>query len=220
MKTSQLDTVPKNRDHGGVFTTRLLVMALALAAIAIAGWGTVQRLAEVATGHDVSVVIPLTLEQGEWAIGTLLERSGWDADDQNEGFGVDLRSVTATVPDPSHTMLVALWADSIMGFLAVGTGVGVAAIFLLRVAFGRAFERGSARLVFWGTGIFAMNWILHTLAVSLTAGEARMRLLDDAHSRSSVPIDLSPVVWILFFTAVGAAFLMGERLRRDTEGLV
>ena len=191
---------------------RYLALAMAAAAIGFAGWGTAHRLAEVAPGHDISIAFPFTAEQGQWFFQEVTEIG--------ESVDISFTAVTIPYPNPTPAMLVALWADPIATFLAVAAGSMVAATFLQRLARGKALEEGTARLVFAGAGILAAWWGVNTLATVVTTMGIRELFFDKAHEGGLVPIELSPLIWALFLGAVGVAFRLGERLRRDTAGLV
>lgn len=130
--------------------SRYLAVAMAVAVIAVAGWGAAQRLAEVAPGRDISIVLPVTAEQSEWFFGQIT-----GVTEENGGIGVSIASTTFPFANPTPARLVALWADPIARFLEVTAGAIVAATFLQRLARAKTLEEGTARLVFAGTGILA-----------------------------------------------------------------
>lgn len=186
-----------------------LAVAIAVVVIAWVGWGTSHRVAELASGHDVPVAVPLTDTQADEFLG-LHRTPGWTT---------DLNSITFPVEHPPAGMLIALWVDAIARFVAVAAGMIVAARFLLRVARGRGLEEGTARLVLAGAGILAASWLTHALTNAFAA-PAAVSQLTGGYTLDRVAIDLSPVPWILFLAAAGVAFYMGEKLRSETEGLV
>lgn len=186
-----------------------LSVLIAAVAIVLAGWGMVHRLAEVAPGHDISVVVPLSGEQAPLPLGP-----------DGAPVTVDVETATVVVADPAPATLFALWAEPIVQFLAVAAGMAVAAMFFVRVARGRAFERGTARLVFIGAGILAGSWFLGGMLTTMTINGAFSAISNYTYEAGTIPSDLSPAIWILVLGAVGGALQLGERLRRDTEGLV
>ena len=186
-----------------------LSIAVAAIAIVLAGWGAVQRLAEVAPGHDIPVVVPLTGEQAALPLGP-----------DGAAITVDVETATVVVADPAPATLLALWAQPIMRFLAMAAGMVVAALFFLRVARGRAFERGTASLVFIGAGVLAAAWFLDWLLAAMTVNGALSAVSDFTYESVTFTADMSPFILILVLGAVGGALQLGERLRRETEGLV
>lgn len=189
-----------------------LSIVMAAVAISVAGWIAAERLTEVAPGHDVPVELRLRSDQAELLFG--LDRQ------PTATLGATITSITVPVGDPSPVTLFALWADPVVTFLAVAAGATVAASFLRRISLGRAFERGSARLVFAVASIAAAHWILHTILAHLGSVDVRSMMFDRAHEGGPPAVDLAPVGWTLFLFAVGFAFTLGEKLRRETAGLV
>lgn len=186
-----------------------LSVLIAAVAIVLAGWGMVQRLAEVAPGHDISVVVPLSGEQAPLPLGP-----------DGAPVTVDVETATVVVADPAPATLLALWAKPIVQFLAVAAGMAVAAMFFVRVARGRAFERGTARLVFVGAGIVVGSWFVGGILTNMTTNGALSAISNYTYDSVRFAADLSPLMWVLVLGAVGGALQLGERLRRDTEGLV
>ncbi len=200
------DTVTLDRsDRIGLY----LAVGIAIAAILITGWGAAQRLVEVAPGHDIPVVVPLSGEQAPLPLGT-----------DGAPVTVDVETATVVVADPAPATLFALWAEPIVRFLAVAAGMLVASKFILRVARGRAFERGTAGLVFLGASILAAGWFVGAILTNMTTNGALSAISDYTYDSVIFTADLAPFMWILVLGAVGAALQLGERLRRDTEGLV
>ncbi|PKQ17777.1 MAG: hypothetical protein CVT68_06795 [Actinobacteria bacterium HGW-Actinobacteria-8] len=184
-------------------------IVLAAVAIGLAGWGAVQRLAEVAPGHDIPVLVPLSGEQAALPLGP-----------DGAAVTVDVETATVVVADPAPATLFALWAEPIVQFLAVAAGMVVASVFFLRVARGRVFKRGTAVLVIIGAGIVAGAWFVGSILTNMTTNGALSAVSDYTYDSAIFTADLAPFMWILVLGAVGAALQLGERLRRDTEGLV
>jgi hypothetical protein len=167
-------------------------------------------MTELATGHDVPVVVPITGAQADALLGT----------GSSNRLAAHITSIAFPFANPSTGMLAALWVEAIVRLVAVVTGMIVAAQFLFRVARGRAFERGTSTLVMVGAGIVAAVWMTHALVSAVTAPAAISQLIGQEFDFGAVAVDLTPVAWILFLAAVGMAFHMGENLRRETAGLV
>lgn len=184
-------------------------IVLAAVAIGLAGWGAVHRLAEVAPGHDIPVLVPLSGEQAALPLGP-----------DGAAVTVDVETATVVVADPAPATLFALWAQPIVQFLAAAAGMVVASVFFLRVARGRVFERGTAVLVIIGAVIVAGVWFVGSILTNMTTNGALSAVSDYTYDSVIFTADLSPFMWILVLGAVGAALQLGERLRRDTEGLV
>ncbi len=186
-----------------------LSIILAAVAIVLAGWGAAQRLIEVAPGHDIPVVVPLSGEQAALPLGP-----------DGAAMTVNVETATVVVQDPASATLFALWAEPIVQFLAIAAGMVVAAMFFLRVARGRAFERGTAALVTIGASIVAGGWFVGSILNNMTTNGALSAVSNYTYDSVTFTADLAPFIWILVLGAVAGALQLGERLRRDTEGLV
>jgi len=198
-------TKPDKGDRIGLYIS----IVLAAVAIALAGWGAAQRLIEVAPGHDIPVVVPLSGEQAALPLGP-----------DGAALTVDVETATVVVADPATATLFALWAEPIVQFLAVAAGMVVASMFFLRVARGRAFKRGTAVLVTVGASIVAGGWFIGSILNNMTTNGALSAVSDYTYDSVIFTADLAPFIWILVLGAVAGALQLGERLRRDTEGLV
>jgi hypothetical protein len=186
-----------------------LSVVMAAAAIALTTWAVVERLVEVAPGHDIPVVVPLSDEQAPLPLGP-----------NGAPVAVDVETATVIVADPAPATLFALWAQPIVLLLAVAAGMVVAAMFFLRVARGRVFEPGTTRLVIFGAGIVTGAWFVGSILTNMTTNGALSAISDYTYESVIFEADMAPLIWVLILGAVGGALQVGERMRRDTEGLV
>ena len=95
-------TKPDRADRLSLYVSSAMVVLV----IVLAGWGAAQRLIEVAPGHDIPVVVPLTGEQADLPLGP-----------DGAAVTVDVETATVLVTDPAAATLFALWAEPIVGFL-------------------------------------------------------------------------------------------------------
>ena len=169
----------------------------------------ITRLLEVAPGRDIPVLVPFVDETAALSIGP-------------DGAAVEVAvdQAVVTVPQPAPATLFALWAEPIVFALAIIAGIVVGALFCLRLARGRAFERGTARLVFIGASILAAGWFVGAMLTNMTVNGALSAVSDYTYDGITFSVDVVPVFGLLALGAIGAAFQIGERLQRDTEGLV
>jgi hypothetical protein len=166
-------------------------------------------LAEVAPGHDIPVVVPLADEQTTLPLGP-----------DGAMVTVDVETATVIVADPAPATLFALWAQPIVLLLAVAAGMVVAAMFFLRVARGKVFEPGTPRLVVVGASIVAGAWFVGAILTNMTTNGALSAISNYTYESVIFEADMAPLIWVLVLGAVGGALEVGERMRRDTEGLV
>ncbi len=142
----------------------------------------------------------------------------------------DAASVTANVtvsglPTGARWWLVA--ADA----LPVLTGFGVAAViivFIVSVLKGRPFGTMTlwglvayaalALIGDWGHGV--LTAIAHSEVASYLGGSAASGVSTDDVFFLSLDISMTPLVWAIALAVIAAAFEIGRRMQRDTEGLV
>jgi len=186
-----------------------LSAGIVIAAIAAGGAGTVLRLIEVAPGHDIPVPVTLSHEQAALPLGP-----------DGAAVTVDVETATVVVADPAPTTLFALWAQPIAQLLVIAATMAIAAAFMVRLARGRAFERGTARLAYAGGAVIVGGWFLDTVLTAIATNGALAAVSDQTYESLLFEISLGPVLAVLIIAAVGVALQIGERLQRETEGLV
>ena len=121
------------------------------------------------------------------------------------------------LPDAARGALI---GAAVAGSLVTIGVCTVLAWLCLRVFVGRPFVRSAS----WGIGVVAVLVLVSGLGVPLLTGiahaETGLALGLDELAPFSVKIDLAPIGWCFALAVVGAAFEIGQRLQRDTEGLV
>lgn len=192
-------------DRIGMYMSIVLVAMGAVLAVVAA----VERLREVAGAGPIPVLVPLKGETAALPLGP-------------DGAAVDVtvEAATVQVSDPAPATLFALWAQPVWTALVVCAGLVLAALFFLRLARGRAFTRGSVHLVYWATGVVTAGWLGGTILTNMTTNGALSALSDYTYEAVVFDVSLAPALAILLLAAVGGALDIGERLQRDTEGLV
>ncbi|MFP5359391.1 MAG: hypothetical protein ACLGHM_02680 [Actinomycetes bacterium] len=199
--TPQLD----RPDRVGMYVSIAIVALAAVLAIVSA----VGRLVEVGDGTDVPVTVPLTGETAALPLGP-------------NGAAVEavVQTATVTVPQPAPATLFALYAEPVWLALMVIVGVAFAAAFFLRLARGLAFERGTSRLVYVAAGVLLVGWFVGGVLTNMTVHGALSAVSDYTYDSISFEVSLVPFFVYLVVGAFAAALQIGERLQRDTEGLV
>ncbi|MDH6179841.1 hypothetical protein M2152_000023 [Microbacteriaceae bacterium SG_E_30_P1] len=143
-------------------------------------------------------------------------------------FAAGLAAVTAASYD-SVTLTIAGLVGSARGAL-VGAAIvtsllsiavcAVVAWLALRVFLGRPFVTSAS----WGIGLVAVLAIsvgfLQPMFLGFAHAEIAQQLGTDALPTFLVELDPAPIAWGLALAVVGAAFELGQRMQRDTEGLV
>jgi hypothetical protein len=132
-------------------------------------------------------------------------------------------TVAITVDGAPPAVRGYLIAAAILGTL-VSIGICVVLAWLcLRVFVGRPFVTSAT----WGIGLVAILVILGGLGSSLASSIANAEAIEFLALDSSqglmafeVSIDLAPLGWGLALAVVAGAFEIGQRMQRDTTGLV
>ncbi|WP_061961190.1 hypothetical protein [Demequina flava] len=200
--TPQLDRA----DRFGMYLSIVVVAVGAILAIA----PTVDRLIEVGDGTNVPVTVPLTDEVATLPLGP-----------DGAEVGVTVDTATVVVGDPAPATLFALYAEPIWDALTVLTGAAFAVMLFLRLARGRAFQRGTSRLIYFGTGVLLVAWFIGAMLTNMTTNGAISAVSDYTYENSVIyETTLLPLFVFIVIGAFAAAFQIGEKLQRDTEGLV
>lgn len=133
-----------------------------------------------------------------------------------------VESVALTIDDLAATPRGYLIVAAILGSLLTIGVCAVVAWLCLRVFVGRPFVRSAT----WGIGAVAILVILGGIGSSFFGAIAHAEIARDLGlTGAGLPalelvIDLSPFGWGLALAVVAGAFELGQRMQRDTEGLV
>jgi len=186
-----------------------LTIALGLIGAAAVLWTTIMRLIEVAPGRDVPVLVPFIGETAELPIGP----GGGSVD-------VAVDQAVVVVPQPAVATQFALVAEPIVVGLSLLILIALLCAFCWNLARGRAFHRSTTRIIFAGAGTVIAGWSLGSLFTTMTVNGALSAISDYSYEGVLFSADFTPPIVALALGAIGAGFQIGERLRRDTEGLV
>lgn len=205
MSSDSTTTRLSRTDRMGMYLT----IPLAAIGIAITAWTTVTRLAEVLPGRNVPVLVPFVGESADLPIGP-----------GGATTQVMVDQATVTVPQPAAATQFALVAEPIVVGLTIVSGIALLAVVCWNLARGRAFSRANVRLVVAGSFVLLGGWFLGSILTSMTVNGALSAVSDYTYDGIIFSTDWVVLFGILALAAVGAAFQIGERLQRDTEGLV
>lgn len=141
-------------------------------------------------------------------------------------------SAAVTVDGLTGTARAWLVAESAAsGLLAIGLCV-IVAVLGMRIVYGGPFARsvtwsvGGAAILVMVTGL-TQSWfaavaraeVVDFLGTQVTAGDAGAGPYEGL-AAFALNLDLAPIGWGLALALVATAFEIGERMQRDTEGLV
>lgn len=195
----------KKSDRIGMYMSILMVAIGAVIAI----WAAVIRLIEVAPGTDVPVSIPLAGESTQLPLGP-----------DGALIPATIDTATVEVPDPAPATAFALWTQPIWEALVVCTVLVLAAMFFLRLARGLAFAPHAGRLPYAAATVVTVGWVGSSILMNMTTNGALSAISDYTYEAITFEADLAPALVVLVLAAMGAALQIGERLQRETEGLV
>ena len=196
---------PDRSDRWGMYLTVLLGAAGAVATV----WAAVARLVEIASPGGIPVLVPFPGETAPLPIGP-----------GGAPVEVDVDQAVVTVTDPAPATLFALIAEPIVSGGAIVAGIVLLCLFCLAVARGRAFARGTVRLVTAGAFVLLGGWGLSSLFRTMGVNGALAAVSDHSYDGVLFQTDFSPFFVALGIAAVGVAFQIGHKLQRETEGLV
>jgi len=130
------------------------------------------------------------------------------------------RTIDLTVAELPGGAVTALVAAAIVGSLLTAGICVVVAWLCVRVFLGKPFVRSAT----WGIGVVAILVLLAGLGGPLLVGiahaETALALGIDELAPFMVEVALAPLGWAFALIVVAAAFEIGQRLQRDTDGLV
>jgi hypothetical protein len=124
------------------------------------------------------------------------------------------------VSDPAAATLFALYAEPIVSAVALIATIALLCLFCWRVARGRTFERSTTRIISAALVALGVGWIVSTILKQMSINGALAAVSDRTYDSPGITFDVLPALGLLGLGAVIVALQIGERLKRDTEGLV
>ncbi|QEE60550.1 hypothetical protein FVA74_02420 [Salinibacterium sp. dk2585] len=134
----------------------------------------------------------------------------------------EYESVSITVESIPVEARGFLIAAAILSSLLVIGICAVVAWLCVRVFVGRPFVRSAT----WGIGVASILVILAGLGTPFLTGLAHAEIVESLNLEEAglplfmVDIDMAPLGWGLALAVVAGAFEIGQRMQRDTEGLI
>ncbi|RLV55697.1 DUF2975 domain-containing protein [Aeromicrobium phragmitis] len=172
--------------------------------------GLVVRLVEIVPNRDVPVTVQLMGERLALPLGP-----------NGEPLSGEVSTATIQVSDmPVATYVSALGAAIVPALATIGVVVCVMVLCRNLMA-GRFFSRANTRLVSAVSVLIALGWLISFL-FSTMASNGALALVADRELLESVQfrVDWVAVLAAMGVGALASAFHAGERMQRDTEGLV
>ena len=196
---------PQRAERAAVYFTVAIVVLAAVAAVVFAG----ARLAELSSPEGASVIVPLRGEAATLPLGA-----------GGEDVPLTVETVILTLPEPSGVTAFALYAEPIWMAATTIAGAVLAGMFFMRLARGKAFSRGSANLAYMGSLVVSLSWAVSTALSNIVTNGTLHAISDGDYDGAVFEFSLTPFVLALALGATGLALSIGEKLQRETEGLV
>ena len=193
--------------RGDTISLALFVIG-GVAIAAWTAWNVAARIAELARGGSVEVLVEFVGTTADARIGAT-------------SLPVALDRGVITV-DQLRTMGV---VPGILGQLAFGITVVVVVACLIalsrNILRGRVFSRTNTRIVAIGGGVGLVGAATSRFFDNMLANAAMAQAIDGPFDTAVISIEPFTFVLAAFAVAVvGTAFVIGDRLQKDTEGLV
>jgi len=186
-----------------------LTVAICVIAAVFLSWSVIQRVAEVAPGTDIPVLVPFMDETAPLPIGP-----------DGAPVEVEVDQAVVTVSDPAPATFFALIAEPVVVGLTTLGGILLLCLFCINLARGRAFSSSTVRIVFTAAGVLIVGWVLGSLFRTMGVNGTLAAVSDGSYEAMLLEFDFAPLFGTLALAAVGAAFQIGHKLQRETEGLV
>ncbi|TJZ76083.1 DUF2975 domain-containing protein [Rhodococcus oryzae] len=183
------------------------------AGVVIAGGAVaaaVLRIIEVLPNHDVQVGARFSGTVAEAPIGP-----------DGTALPVMLDRATITAESLPTASLVALVIEQVAAALTIVVVVTCLVILSRSVMRGQVFSRRNTRLVTTAGFTGLIGFAAVPFFGNMAANGAFAGLSDGTFDNVVMSVDLTPLILIAFIAAMaGVVFAIGDRLQRDTEGLV
>jgi len=176
---------------------------------AATAWWVVARLVEMFSGDGMPVLVPSVGGTAPLPIGP-----------DGAPVEVEIGQATVMVTDPAPATLFAIVAHPIAVGATTLVGIVLLCLLCINLARGRAFHGSTVRIVLAGAVVLAAGWLLGSLFRTMAANGAFAAVSDGGYDGAVFEVDVAGIFGVLALGAIAAAFQIGNRLQRETEGLV
>lgn len=196
---------PDNADRVGLYATAVAA-GVGFVAVLIT---TISRLVEVAPGHNIPVTVKLEHETLPVPLGP-------------NGSPIDgiVSEAVVNVVDPAPATLFALWAEPLTWGITWMALLVIGGMLCMRFARAQVFNRTTYRLVYAASAVLTAGWMFGSVFSNMTVNGALSAVSDYTYEVTRINFNLAAVIGIIVLAAIGTAIQLGEKLQRETEGLV
>lgn len=202
-------STPTHRPNAVDRAALLLTMLIALGAAGYGVVGAVIRIAAISTNRDVPVVASFMETPATLPIGP----GGADVE-------VAAREVVLRVSDLPAITLGSLMLAEVATALTIVLAAVLAALIVRNVIRGRAFATANVALVGSLTLLLPLGLGANRLFSTMGANGAAAALADSPPVNTAFALDPMVFLGIAALGTIAAAFQIGNRIQRETEGLV
>lgn len=205
MKTRTRDHTMSKSNRADLYATITVGLIVAVITIITA----TLRIVHVLPNTNVSVLVPLADTTTSLPLGP---------DGADVTVAIDQAAVTVSNMPP--VVVASLVLSAICGALTVLIVTALICLLCRNMLGGTMFSRVNSRLV-WGSSVtIATGWLLGLLLNTMGTNGAVATLSDNSFDKVVMTIDWLPFVFAMMVGALALAFRAGERMQRDTDGLV
>ena len=187
---------------------RLAMFGAAMGAITVA-MRLVKRIVEVLSNSNVPVSIPLDRVTANLPLG----RGGTN-------LALSLDHARLYFSDLSGITLSSLILSELVSAVAAVTLIAIVVLFYRNVIAGGTFGGANSALALWASGALICSEVLRAIFTSIGVKGALDSLGGTSAANWTFDLDFAPLLAGGVVAAISAAFIRGERMQRDTEGLV
>lgn len=205
METTRTQSPISRSDRAGLWGT-IVIGAVAAANTLVT---MVARIIEIIPNQNVPVTAAFVDTPATLPVGV-----------DGAAVPVVVEQAIIRVSDMPAITLVALLLEAIITALATVVAIACVGLFSRNLIRGRAFDRANVRLIGAASAIILVGWTLGSLFRTMGANGASAVLSNGAAANTSFPVDYGIIAAVASLAVIGAAFQLGGRLQRDTEGLV
>jgi hypothetical protein len=196
--------MPSAWDRGALWATILI-------GVVAAGWtlvAAVLRIIEIAPNRDVPVPASFADTESTLPLG-----------DDGGAVTVIVDRVTVFASDMAPITVFSLIASVVIGAIATVVVIGAVCILTREIIRGRAFSTRSVGAVGVAVITALIGWIGHWLFSTMGTNGA-LAALDAFEASTQTPVGPTFIFGIAALGALSAAWVIGGRIQRETEGLV
>lgn len=203
--TTAADAVLTRDDRWSTLGTVVMAVVFACATIVLAA----MEITRILTSDPVSLLVPFSGEPAQLPIGP-----------GGEMREVLVESAVVDAPGIPGISYAALVAEVVVTALTILGVLACVAVLCINIARTRVFAHANTVSLTTAALVIAIGWGISTLLSAMAINGAFAAISDREYNNVLFEANLLPLAGVFVLGALAAAFKVGEKLTRDTEGLV